>query len=78
MLKSLKSRWYYVGSTNRLEKRLDEHNAGRVTSTKHYIPLELAFTKEFSSEKEAREYEKKLKHKRTEKEAILRKIENKD
>ena len=67
----------YVGSTNRLEKRLKEHNAKQVVSTKHYAPLKLAFIKEFNSEKDARAYEKKIKERRIEKERIIREIENK-
>lgn len=75
ILRSSKSRWYYVGSTNRLEERLGEHNAGKVTSTKRYAPLELVFTKEFNLEHDARAYEKKVKEKRIEKENIIREIE---
>lgn len=77
ILKSSKNRWYYVGNTNRLKKRLEEHNTRRVASTKHHAPLELVFMKEFNSEKDARAYEKKVKEKRIEKEKIIRKIENK-
>lgn len=78
IIKSLKNRWYYVGSTNRLEKRLKEHNAKKVLSTKHYAPLKLVFTREFNSEKDARTYENKMKKRRIEKEGIIRKIENKN
>ena len=75
ILRSSKSRWYYVSSTNRIEERLNEHNAGKVTSTKRYAPLELVFTKEFNLEKDARAYEKKVKERRIEKESIIREIE---
>ena len=76
-LKSLGKRWYYVGSTNRIEKRVDEHNNGFVKSTKLYRPLKLVFTRKFESEKEARGYEQKVKKCRREKEKIIREIENK-
>ena len=75
-IKSSKKRWYYVGSTNNLERRLKEHNSGMVLSTKRYSPLGLVFKKEFEFEKEARMYERKVKDKRIEKENIIRKIEN--
>ena len=78
IIKSLKNRWYYVGSTNKLEERLKKHNTRKVLSTKHYVPLKLVFTKKFNSEKEARAYENKIKKKRIEKEKIIRKIENKN
>jgi len=58
MLKSSIKKWYYVGSTNRLSTRFKEHNEGRVLSTKAYRPFHLIFKKEFSSEKEARSYER--------------------
>ena len=75
IIKSLTKKWYYVGSTNRLIKRIDEHNRGRVQATKAYKPLQLVYTKELQTEYEARTYEKKLKQCRIEKEAIIREIE---
>lgn len=76
ILKSSKGRWYYVGSSNDLVRRLNEHNAGKVISTKNHSPLKLVFSKEFNTEKEARGYERKLKDKRVEKERIIRSIES--
>ena len=75
ILKSLEKRWYYVGSTNRLEERIKEHNTGKVTSTKSYKPLILVYKKEFDSEEEARGRERELKAKRIAKEEIIRHIE---
>ena len=74
MLKSSKKDWYYVGSTNNIERRLREHNNGEVHSTKAYKPLSIFYTREFDLEDEAREYERKLKKKRIEKESIIRHI----
>ncbi len=76
IIKSSKKSWYYVGSTNRLTERLEEHNKKLVISTKFYAPLELVFSKQFKSEKEARSYERKLKECRKEKEYIIRDLEN--
>ena len=39
ILKSLKDKNLYVGSTNDIERRLAEHNSGKVDSTKHRVPL---------------------------------------
>ena len=77
IIKSSNKKWYYIGSTNRLQKRIKEHNSGKVQSTKNYLPFELVFTKEFNAEKDARSYERLLKDKRIEKEKIIREIENK-
>jgi len=75
-LKSGDRRWYYVGSTNRLQERLNEHNLGRVTSTKLHRPLKLVYSVSFVTEKEARSYERKVKGMRREKERIISIIEN--
>ena len=75
ILKSESYKWYYVGSTNRLNTRLSEHNSGKVLSTKSRKPFKIVFTKKFASEKEARAYERLLKDKRIEKEKIIREIE---
>jgi putative endonuclease len=56
---------------------VNEHNGGLVKSTKHYLPFDIVYTKDFNSEKEARNYEKILKDRRMEKEKIIRAIENK-
>lgn len=74
ILKSNKKEWYYVGSTNRLEVRLKEHNSGKVRSTKYFIPLEIVYTKGFNSEVEARLYEHKIKDCRLEKEKIIKSL----
>lgn len=77
IIKSRIKKWYYVGSTNRLQGRLKEHNNGKVKSTKSYLPFDIVFTKEFELEKEARNYERLLKDKRIEKEKIIKSIESK-
>jgi len=76
IIKSLGKEWYYVGSTNRLEKRLEEHNKGLARSSKPYRPFKLVFKKSFESEAESRSYEQKLKDCRIEKERIIRGLKN--
>ena len=71
ILKSSIKKWYYVGSTNRPQTRLKEHNSGKVASTKFYRPLKMIFKIEFNTEKEARSYEKLVKDKRIEKERLI-------
>jgi putative endonuclease len=74
IIKSSIKAWYYVGSTNSLERRLDEHNSGKCASTRFYKPLGLVYKKEFETEQEARAYEKLLKTKRIEKEKIIKQL----
>lgn len=75
ILKSEKSRWYYVGSTNDISRRLSEHNSGKVFSTKLRLPLKQVYSKNFDTEKEAREFERRVKKQRLLKEDIIRSIE---
>jgi len=61
ILQSRKDGEFYIGSTNDLQRRVKEHNAGKVRSTKARIPFELLYYEAYRSEKDARERERKLK-----------------
>ncbi len=61
ILKSLKDSKTYVGSTTDMERRLGEHNAGKVTSTKPRRPLELIYTEKVDTIEQARKREHYLK-----------------
>ncbi len=61
ILKSRKDGNLYIGSTNDLKRRLDEHNNGLVFSTKSRRPFELVYYEAYKSEKDARNREKNLK-----------------
>lgn len=52
---------YYIGSTKNLERRLKEHNDGKVYYTKTRRPLTLKYTEEFDTYKLAFKREKQLK-----------------
>ena len=41
IIKSVKNSRYYIGSTIDIDRRLKEHNSGKVFSTKGNIPWEL-------------------------------------
>jgi len=41
ILKSLKDNELYIGSTNHIQRRINEHNSAMVDSTKSRIPLTL-------------------------------------
>lgn len=51
---SLKDHKLYYGSTNNLERRLQEHNNGEVTSTKCRIPLKLIYYEVYENKTDAR------------------------
>ncbi len=53
---------YYVGSTGSLERRLQEHFAGRGGNyTKTNQPVRLLYTEQFPTPEQARKREKQLK-----------------
>lgn len=60
-IKSLSKKYIYVGLTNNLDRRINQHNKGREKTTKPYIPFQLIFTKTFVDRISAREFEKYLK-----------------
>lgn len=61
ILKSLNSDRFYVGMSQDTVKRLQEHNAGKTTSTKAYIPWVMVYQEEFATREAAREREVYLK-----------------
>jgi len=61
VLKSQKDHDLYIGSTNSLERRLKEHNEGKVFSTKSRIPLEIIYYEAYKAESDARKREHNLK-----------------
>ena len=61
ILKSRKDSNLYIGSTNDLEKRVKEHNKGKVSSTKLRTPFELVYYEAYKAESDARNREMRLK-----------------
>ena len=53
VLKSSKDNKFYIGCTSNLNKRLLDHNKGRVKSTKSRKPLELIFKEKYSDKYQA-------------------------
>lgn len=51
----------YIGYTNDLRRRLNEHNIGKNLSTKSRAPFELVYYEAYKSEKDARNREHNLK-----------------
>jgi len=63
LLKSTKDSSYYVGITSDINRRLDEHNSGKLKTTSSKRPWILAFIREHKDYTEARKHEKWLKKK---------------
>jgi putative endonuclease len=53
ILKSLKDDGYYIGHTVHLEERLEQHNGGKVRSTKGRRPFIVHYFESFSTKSEA-------------------------
>lgn len=61
VIQSIMDKHLYTGSTHDLRKRLREHNAGGVFSTKNRRPLKLVYYEACLNEQDARAREKYLK-----------------
>jgi putative endonuclease len=61
VLRSLKDRKQYTGSTSNLANRLKQHNSGQTISTKRRRPFTVIYTEEYRTRKEAEDRERYLK-----------------
>jgi len=61
VLKSQKDDKLYIGFTNDLKRRLNDHNTGLSQSTKSYIPFEIEAFVAVKTEQKARELERYFK-----------------
>ncbi len=52
---------YYIGSCEDVEKRLNQHNTGRVRATKYGIPWDLVYKEQFENRKDAYRRELQIK-----------------
>jgi putative endonuclease len=62
ILYSLGRKKFYIGETVNLKARLAQHNAGKVKSTRSFVPWHMVWSCEKGSRKEALILEKKLKN----------------
>ena len=63
-IQSEKSGRVYIGQSDCMERRVTEHNSGRVSSTKNDRPWTLLRFQEFTARNEARWFERQLKQSR--------------
>ena len=61
VLKSKKDGSIYVGCTNDLKRRFEEHNLAKNRSTKHKIPFQLIYYEAYASKADAKYRESQLK-----------------
>ncbi len=61
ILQSDKNKRYYIGSSSDIDRRLDEHNRGKVKATKSTLPFTMVFCQQFETLIEARRIESSLK-----------------
>jgi putative endonuclease len=61
ILQSLSTGRFYVGHTQDISIRLQEHNQGRVPSTRNRGPWRLFYTQEFLTRSEASQRERQVK-----------------
>ncbi len=61
LLKSVGYKKSYVGTTDNLERRLSEHNAGKTPSTNKLKPWKLVYQEQHGTYRQARERESYLK-----------------
>ncbi len=61
ILKSEKNDKYYIGHTNDIHRRLEEHNSRHTKSTRAGIPWKIVFVEEYKTKHEAIIRENKIK-----------------
>jgi putative endonuclease len=66
----------YIGSTRGLENRLKAHNAGKIRSTKAFVPYKVIYKETYSTYTEARRREIYIKKRKSRK--YLERVINRD
>ncbi len=61
VISSLAKNYIYVGLTDNLERRINQHNSGKSKTTKPYMPFVLIYQEKHETRAEARIREKYLK-----------------
>jgi len=74
LIQSKIKKWVYIGSTKDLLKRFDEHNNGKIKSTKGLIPFRLVYYKAYQTYSLARKREIELKKNGQQKEMLFRRL----
>ena len=67
ILKSQKERTYYIGQTENIENRVNEHNRGKSAYTRRKAPWDLVHVEEFDTRSEAMKREHEIKKQKSRK-----------
>ena len=76
VLQSKKDKGIYIGYTNDLERRVEEHNKGLCLSTRERLPFRVAAYEAYASEVDARTRERRLKQFKNAYKELLKRIDN--
>ncbi len=74
VLQSMKDNKLYTGYTNDLRRRFSEHNLGQNKSTKPRVPLKLLYYEAYSSQTDAQNRERNIKHSAGARTALKRRL----
>ena len=74
ILQSKKDGDLYIGSTTDLRRRFEEHNTGKVASTKHRKPFALLYYEAYLTEELARKRESSLKKRGSARNSVLKRL----
>ena len=74
VIKSSTHNWRYIGSTKDLKHRLNDHNSGKVKSTKFYRPFALIYYEAYPNYSLARKREIELKNNGQQKEILFKRL----
>jgi len=74
-IKSIKDNRFYVGYTNDLRRRFEDHNNGKSKYTKNFRPWKLVYYEAYETESLAKNRENKLKQHGKRYSAIIDRIE---
>lgn len=61
IIQSVTTRKHYIGSTENINKRLDQHNSGKTKSIKNNWPFVLIYSEVYNTRQEAYRREKEIK-----------------
>ena len=75
ILKSTVKKYHYIGSTEDLIKRVQEHNQGKTKSIKHLMPFTLQYYEAYETKVLARKREIELKRNSWRKKELLERLE---
>ncbi|MEI6650908.1 MAG: GIY-YIG nuclease family protein [Candidatus Moraniibacteriota bacterium] len=75
VLKSERAEYHYIGSTEDLKKRIQEHNQGKTKSIKHLVPFKLLYYEAYETRTLARKRELELKRNSFKKKELFDRLE---